>query len=80
MIDAVTKKPLVVSTIGTAGPSIRVSLDEVEKVTRLLETHGIRHSVRNNSISMDGGPFMTVVKLGYDGNAVLVQSLLDAAA
>jgi len=76
MIDTKTKKPLRVSTIGTAGPYIRLPFSQLEQVRQLLDSRGIRYWVRENAISLDGGPEMIVVNLGREGNAAAVQAIL----
>ncbi|MBI1918125.1 MAG: hypothetical protein HYS12_25825 [Planctomycetes bacterium] len=78
MTDATTKNPLRVSTIGTAGPFIRLAFTQLDEVRQLLDRHGIRYWVRENAISLDGGPEMIVVKLGREGNAAAVQAILDS--
>jgi hypothetical protein len=77
MTNTATKQPLKVSTEGTAGPYIRVPQDQLDELERLLKDHGIFYWVRENAISLDGGPYMCVVNLGREGNASAVQALLD---
>ncbi len=77
MTDTVTKKALRVSTEGTAGPFIRLEVSRVDDVRRLLESRGITYWVSENSISWNGGPFTTIVNLGHNGDAALVQTILD---
>ena len=79
MTDATTQQRLRVSTDGTAGPYIMLPLSQVEKVQRLLDDHGIRYWVEENSISLDGGPYISTINLGRDGDARAVQSILDDA-
>jgi hypothetical protein len=80
MTDAATHKPLRVSTDGTAGPFIMVPLNQLDQVRQLLDRHRIRYWVEENAISLDGGPYITVINLGREGNAVAVQALLDGAS
>jgi hypothetical protein len=78
MTDTVNKKPLRVSTESSGGPCIRLPLSQVDDVRRLLEGHGITYYwVDEDSLSWDGGPFMTYINFGHNGDAVLVQSVLD---
>jgi hypothetical protein len=79
MTDTTTQKPLHVSTEGTAGPYIRLPLTQVDEVTRLLDGHHIRYWVAENSLSLNGGPYMSTINLGRDGNAQTVQAILDNA-
>jgi hypothetical protein len=79
MTDTTTEKPMHVSTDGTAGPYITLPLSQVDEVTRLLDGHGIRHWVEENSISLNGGPYISTINLGREGNAQAVQAILDDA-
>lgn len=77
MTDTTTQKPLHVSTDGTAGPYIELPLSQVDEVTRLLDDHRIRYWVAENSISVNGGPYISTINLGREGNAQAVQAILD---
>jgi|GraSoiStandDraft_1057264.scaffolds.fasta_scaffold1837815_1 hypothetical protein len=79
MTDAATQQRLRVSTDGTAGPYISLPLSQVENVQRLLDEHGVRYWVEENSISLDGGPYISTINLGREGNAQSVQAILDDA-
>ncbi|MBA4065415.1 MAG: hypothetical protein C0501_17215 [Isosphaera sp.] len=78
MTDATTKKPLRVSVDGTAGPYILVPGEQLAEVERLLRSHGVRCWTDGNAISLNDAPAVGVINLGRRGNAVAVQSLLDA--
>jgi len=78
MTDTTTQAPLRVLTEGTAGPYIIVPLDQLNEVTRLLDSRGIHYSVEENAISLDGAPYTIVINLGRAGNAAAVQSILDS--
>jgi hypothetical protein len=78
MIDTASQSPLRVSTDGTVGPYIMVPVDQVHRITRLLDDHHIRHWVEENAISLDGGPYISVINLGREGNAAAVQAILDS--
>jgi hypothetical protein len=77
MIDTATNPPLRVSTEGAAGPFILLPVSQVEEVTQLLKNHGIRHWVQESNISLNGGPFTTIIELGHGGDPKKVQALLD---
>ncbi len=77
MIDTSTKSTLRVSTEGTAGPFILLPVSQVEEVTQLLKSHGIRHWVQESNFSLNGGPFTTIIELGHGGEPKTVQALLD---
>jgi hypothetical protein len=79
MTDVTTQKRLRVSIDGTAGPYIMLPRTQVDGVTKLLKDHCIRHWVEENSISLDGGPYISVINLGREGNAQAVQAILDSA-
>ncbi len=78
MADAATKKPLRVSTDGTAGPYILVPVSQLDEVQRLLDTRGFRYWVEENAISLNGAPEIAVINLGRGGDASAVQALLDS--
>lgn len=79
MIDAATKKPLRVSTDGTAGPYIMVPVSQLDEVRRVLGDRGVRYWVEENAISLNGAPEVAVVNLGRGGDAAAAQALLDGA-
>jgi hypothetical protein len=78
MKDVATKKPLYVSTDGTAGPYIMVPVSKLEDVRRLLDQHRVRYSVDEHAISLNGAPEVAVVNLGRGGDAKGVQKILDS--
>lgn len=80
MIDVTTKKPLRVSTDGTAGPYILVPVSQLDEVRQLLDSHRLRYSVEEDAISLDGAPEVAVVDLGRGADAQAVQAILDSAA
>lgn len=80
MNDTAMNKPLRVSTDGTAGPYIMVSVSELGKLKQVLDGHGVRYWVEENAISLNGRPHTTVVNLGRGADAHAVQRLLDSAA
>jgi hypothetical protein len=79
MIDAMTEKPLHVSTDGTAGPYIMVPVSQLADLRGLLDVHRIRYSVEEDAISLDGAPEIAVVDLGHGVDAQAVQAILDSA-
>jgi hypothetical protein len=74
MIDAATNKPVRVSTPETAPPLIDVSLDQRDKVVKLLQDNGIPHWAEYLAVSINGGPPMIVIHLRQGVNPVLVQT------
>jgi hypothetical protein len=80
MTDTSTRRPIQVSTDGTSGPYIMVSVELLEKVRRLLVDNDVPHWVDHHAISVDGRPAMTVINLGRRVDPRRVQELLDTAA
>jgi hypothetical protein len=54
MTNVATKKPMRVSTDGTAGPYIMVPVSQLDEVRQLLDGRRIRYWVEENAISLDG--------------------------
>jgi hypothetical protein len=79
MIDAMTRKPLSVSKVGTAGPYIMVPFSQLSDVRQLLHHHGVRYSVEENVISLDGAPEIAVVNFGRGADVAAIQAILDNA-
>ena len=77
MIDVTTRKPLSVSTDGTAGPYVMVPVSQLEEVRLLLEDRGIRHWIEENAISLNGAPEVAVIDLGRGADPDAVQAILD---
>ena len=80
MTDTAIRRPIRVSTDGTSGPYIMVSVELLEKVRKLLVENDVPHWVDHNAISVDGRPAVTVINLGRTADSHRVQDLLDAAA
>lgn len=80
MIDAMTRKPLFVSTDGTAGPYIMLPVSQLDEVCRLLDENGVRYWVEEEAISWNGEPEVAVIDLGRGGDAARVQALLDGVS
>jgi hypothetical protein len=80
MTDTAMNRRLRVSTDGTAGPYIMVSVSDLGKLRQVLEGHGVSYWVEEDAISLNGRPHTTVVNLGRGADARAVQRLLDSAA
>jgi hypothetical protein len=78
MTDVTTKKPLHVSTDGTAGPYIMVPVSQLADVRKLLEKHGVRYQVEEDVISLNGAPEGAVIDLGRGADAGAIQAILDS--
>jgi hypothetical protein len=77
MTDTMTSKPMRVLTVGTAGPYLRLPFSQLDDVRRLLDSRGIFYWVAENAISFNGAPEVIVVNFGREGDAALVQAILD---
>jgi hypothetical protein len=77
MTDQTTSSPLRVAT-GVTGPHIRLPFGQLDEVKRLLNSHVIRYRVRENAVSLSGGPFMVELYLEGVTDASVVQRILDS--
>ena len=77
MIDTTSREPLRVQTDPVAGPYFMVPESQIADVRRLLDRHGVRYWVDNDVFSVDNGPYIAVVNLGFYGDAEQVQRILD---
>lgn len=80
MIDIETQARLKVSTDGDAGPYLMVPLGQLPEVTRVLSGNGIRFSVDDDAIELDGKAAIAVIDFGRSADVRMIQGLLDAAA
>lgn len=77
MIDATTNKPVQVEISGETS-SIVLPASQLETVQKLLEGHGIHHSVRGPYISWNDGPYMAFVYLSRNADPKAAQAALDS--
>jgi hypothetical protein len=77
MIDTTTKKRLVVSTDGGAGPYLMLPVAQLDEVVALLDANKVSYWVDEDAISLDGKPEITVINFGDRVEAIVVQRLLD---
>ena len=70
-------KKLTVLWDGSTRPYIRVRYDQLEKLSALLDQHQIENLARENILSVDGGPYIAKVDLGWRTDIEWVQTLLD---
>lgn len=77
MTNAMTKKPLRVWGEESEWPWIGLPVSQLDEVRRLLDEHGVQHTVDELYVSLNDGPFTALIKLkrGTDGKAV--QAILD---
>ena len=77
MIDSITKEPIRVDKYPEAWPYIRLPLDQLDQVKKLLDGADIRYSVDEDAISFNDQPYTAVVNLAHDVDVSAVQKLLD---
>lgn len=77
MIDTTTKRPLYVSTDGTAGPYLMVPVSQLTEVRQLLDAGGIRYQVEEDAISLNGAPEVAVIDFGHGADAEAIQAIID---
>ncbi len=73
MTDTTSHQPIRVSSGGTSGPYIWVSIQLLEKVRKILVENDIPHWVEHHAISVDGRPAVTVINLGRKVDSRQVQ-------
>lgn len=78
MNDTATRQPIRVSE-AASGPYIRLTVDSVEKVRKVLTENDIPHWVDNYPVSVDGQPAVTTININQKVDPRRVQDLLDAA-
>jgi hypothetical protein len=78
MTNVLTNKPLRVWAEESEWPWINLPVSQLDEVRRLLDEHDIRYQVDEHILSINEGPFTTLIKLrrGTDGKAV--QAILDS--
>jgi hypothetical protein len=80
MVDTGTEKPIRVQIDAVGGAYIKVSVNGLERLRKLLEDNAVRHWVDHYAVSVDGGPSMTMIYLHRKTDPTQVQALLDNAA
>ena len=76
MIDIVKKKPIRVSA-SEGQPYLVVPLEQLDKVTALLDANQVAHWVDEEVLSIDGKPEIAFINLDDQTDAAMVQRLLD---
>jgi hypothetical protein len=80
MIDNTTKQPIRVVSYEEKGGYIRVAHDQLDRVRKVLEDHGVPHWVSHTGLSMNGGPMMVWINLRLQVDPKPVQAILDSVA
>jgi hypothetical protein len=78
MIDATTKKPLMVSNEYPPAPYIWLPFSQLDEVRRVLDSRSIGYWVDQNAISINGGPEMIQITFQRGTDVAAVQALLDS--
>jgi hypothetical protein len=78
MINSITHEPIRVDKYPGAWPYVRVPLDQLDQVKKLLDRAGFRYSVAKNALSRDGEPNI-IVKVSFEHRAdvAALQALFD---
>jgi len=80
MIDEMTQSGrLRVSDGGIAGPDLMVTINQLDAVRAVLDSHKVRYWVDPDAISLDNEPAVTVINFGRAGDASQIQAILDEA-
>jgi hypothetical protein len=79
MIDTRNGKRLQVLDGGAGGPYIRITLDQLDEVRKVLDQEDIPYWVDSMAVSIDGKPAVTVINLGLNNDQGRVQAILDKA-
>ncbi len=77
MIDVVTKEPSRVDRFPEAWPYIRIPLDQLDQVKKLLDRAGFRYAVDKFALSVEGEPYTVDVHFEYRADVSALQRLLD---
>jgi hypothetical protein len=77
MIDSITKEPIQVRRYPEAWPYIRLPLDQLEQVKKILDGAGYRYHVPKYALSVNGEPYTVVVSLEHRADVAALQKLLD---
>jgi thymidine kinase len=78
MIDTMTNNPIRVRVHEDVQPFIKLPKDQVDAVSRLLESNGIQFWVAHISISFNGEPYVSTIHLRWGMNPEKVQAILDS--
>jgi hypothetical protein len=78
MLDPYTKRPVPVQSYEDGrGGRIVVRVEQLERVKGLLDAHGVRYTVDETTLSIDGKPPYGFIRLRRQTDARAVQELLD---
>jgi hypothetical protein len=77
MIDSITKEPIQVRRYPEAWPYIRLPLDQLDQLKRILDGAGYRYHVAKYALAVKGQPYTVEVSLEHRADVAALQKLLD---
>jgi hypothetical protein len=77
MINSITNEPIQVEKIPGAWPYVRVPLDQLDQVKKLLDNAGFRYSVDKYALSSDGEPYTVDVSFEHRAEVAALQAVFD---
>ena len=77
MINSLTNEPIRVSKYPGAWPYVRVPLDQLDQVKKLLDQAGFRYYVHMHAVSIDGGPYTMDVSFEHRAEVAALQAVFD---
>lgn len=80
MTDTRSRGSIRVLDGGKGGPYLRVALDQLDEVRKVLDEHGIFYWVDSVAVSLNGKPAVIAINLGLNNDAERVQTILDKVA
>ncbi len=78
MINSITNEPIQVDKIPGAWPYVRVPLDQLDQVKKLLDQAGFRYAVAKFALSSDGEPYTVDVSFEHRAQFADLQAVFDA--
>lgn len=78
MIDPRFQKPVVIGRMDRGGGAFYLLRDRVPEIRAVLDANAVPYWMDAESLSMDGGPFISRVVLSVKADVDQVQRLLDA--
>jgi hypothetical protein len=80
MIDSTTKEPIRVRTEDPLRPYLVVPDSQLDQVSAVLTSNGVRFSIDNLRFSFSGRPPVAYVKIARGTDPNQIQALLDTAS
>ena len=77
MINSITNEPIRVDKYPGAWPYVRVPLDQLDQVKKLLDHAGFRYHVAKYALSSDGEPYIVKVSFEHRADVAALQAAFD---